>query len=439
MKRLLKLTLILSLTLLFAVALCSCSDESSEGASGKTLTLNVYNWGEYISDGAGDSLDVNLEFEKYYYETYGVKVKVNYTTYANNEDMFNKLKSGAGSYDIVIPSDYMIEKMIDSDMLYAFGTENIENYKYIDDAFKGLYYDPDELYSVPYTYGMVGVIYNYTLLDPEDIDDEGNILNPSWSLMWNEKYAGKILQFNNPRDGFGTAMYYANLDINSTDEAVWQEALALLKQQKPLVQAYVNDEIFNKMTSGSAAISAYYAGDYITMLESNDYLRFYYPEEGTNVFYDAMCIPKSSKNPELAMEYINFMLTEQIAVANALAIGYASPNTLVINNEEYAEEMGEHAMDVLYGEDMVDIQKNYDYNPSYKGFTDGMLSYVNGLWEELKTEDAIEPWIHVTSVVIVGGLLAFGGYSVYIKKMRSRFYRERDKALRSAKTARSGK
>ena len=318
-------------------------------------------------------------------------------------------------------------------MLYAFDTSNIANYENIDDAFKGLYYDPDEMYSVPYTYGMVGVIYNYTLLNPTDIDDEGNILDPSWSLLWNEDYAGKILQFNNPRDAFGTAMYYKNLDINSTDEAVWQEALDLLKQQKPLVQAYVNDEIFNKMTSGSAAISAYYAGDYITMLESNDYLRFYYPKEGTNVFYDAMCIPKTSANKELAMEYINFMLTEEIAVANALAIGYASPNKLVVESPEYAEEMGEEAMSILYGEDMDAIQKNYGYNPSYRGFSDKMLSYVNGLWEELKTEDAVEPWIHVTSIVIVASLAVAGGYSIYIKKKRSRFYRERDRLARAKK------
>jgi spermidine/putrescine transport system substrate-binding protein len=191
--------------------------------------------------------------------------------------------------------------------------------------------------------------------------DEEDIENESWELLFNEKYSGKILQFNNPRDGLATAMFALGLDINSTNEADWDAALAKLIEQKPIVQAYVSDEIYNKMISNSASIAAYYAGDYITMLDSNPDLAFYYPSEGTNVFVDAMCIPKNAKNKEIAKEYINFMLSEEAAIANALYIGYASPNSLVYESEDYIDEMGEEAIEVLYSD--VDVNENYAFDP----------------------------------------------------------------------------
>ncbi len=258
-------------------------------AKEETLTLNVYNWGEYISDGSDDSLDVNAEFEEYYYEKYGKRVVVNYSTYATNEDLFSKLDNSAVSYDIVIPSEYMIEKLIEEDLLLKFDVEaDIPNYEYIADEFKNLPHDPKNEYSVPYTYGMLGIIYNVEGVDEEDLEDL------SWSLLWNEKYAGKILQFNNPRDAFATAMYWKGLDINSEDPEVWDAALDILKDQKPILQGYVNDEIFDKMTSGSALIAPYFVGDYVTMAatEGAVELGFYYPKEGVNYFVDAMCIPK---------------------------------------------------------------------------------------------------------------------------------------------------
>ena len=262
---------------------------------------------------------------------------------------------------------------------------------------------------------MTGIIYNTTMVDEEDLG--------SWGLLWNPKYAGKILQFNNPRDAFGSAMYWKNIDINSTDTADWDLALSYLVQQKPLIQAYVNDEIFNKMTSGSAAIAPYFAGDFITMLDSNEHLDFYYPEEGVNVFVDAMCIPIDAKQPELAKKYINFMLSEEIAVANALYIGYACPNNLVRENQDYIDEMGEDLLDILYR----DVETTYSYEPYYKIFSADMQSYVNGLWESLKTESSTELWVHVTAAVIVVGVLSPLIYSTYIKKRRSRDYRLRDK------------
>ncbi|MBO7304600.1 MAG: spermidine/putrescine ABC transporter substrate-binding protein [Clostridia bacterium] len=434
MKKIMTLLLCPAILLLTLLFFTSCGEGGSEGAyDGKTITLNVYNWGEYISDGFQGSMDTNAEFEKYYYEKFGVKVRVNYTTYATNEDMYSKLKSGAGTYDIVVPSDYMIQKMIEEDMLLAFNpAKNISNWANISDDFKGekIYYDKESLYSVPYTYGMVGLIYNTALVDEEDY------LKESWDLLWNPKYKGKILQFNNPRDAFATAMYLEGLDVNSTDKSVWEAALRKLSEQKPLVQGYVNDEIFNKMTTASAAIAPYYAGDYITMLDQNDDLAFYYPKEGTNYFIDAMCIPKNARHPEIAMEYINYMLSEEPAVANAIYVGYASPNTLVKNSAEYREEMGEEAISVLYGVSPDLINKDYNAKfgtACYKSFTPEIQAHVNTLWESLKTENSTELWVHITAGTIVGAVLTLAVYTTYVKKKRSRDYRMRDKAARLAK------
>lgn len=410
--------------------------------SGEVVTINVYNWGEYISDGSEESLNVNREFEDYFNSTLsskygGIRIKVNYSTYATNEDMYSKLKNSAVSYDIVIPSDYMIEKMKDEGMLIPFDTSTLSNYSNIPDMFKDAYYDPDNCYSVPYTYGMMGIIYNKSMVDEADIADR------SWGLLWNEKYSGNILQFNNPRDAFATAMYWKGLDINSTDPKVWDEALELLKEQKPLLQGYVNDEIFNKMKTESAAIAPYFVGDFLTMAEEEPNLAFYYPKEGVNYFVDAMCIPTSSANPHLAKEYINFMLSEEVAVANAEYIGYASPNTAVANNEDYIATMndyaytgenGESAYDLLYNVTPETVNAAYNEKFSdksspacYRNFTPEVQARVNTLWEELKITGSTELWVHITTVAIVTFVLTVAIYSFYIKKKRSKHYRKKSK------------
>ena len=230
-----------------AFALCTMLSLSAFAAD---RVLNVYNWGEYISDGSEGSLDVNAEFEKWYAETYGETVKVVYTTYASNEDLYAKLKSGAAGYDVILPSDYMIARMIEEGMLEKLNFDNIPNYAGISENFRGLYYDANNEYSVPFSYGMVGIIYDTTVVDEADTG--------TWDLMWNEKYKGKILQFNNSRDAFGSAMYRAGIDVNTTDRAEWQAALDALEAQKPILQGYVMDEVFNKMEGGEAAVAAYY-------------------------------------------------------------------------------------------------------------------------------------------------------------------------------------
>ena len=384
---------------------------SCQGGSGNITTLYVYNWGEYISDGSEDTLDSNKAFEEWYFDTYGERVKVSYSTYSSNEDMYAKLSGGAVNYDIIVPSDYMIERLIKEDALAPLDFTNIplaaENLSpdFLGENAECDYYDEGNVYSVPYFYGMIGIIYNTTMVDEEDIG--------SWSLMWNEKYKNNILQFNNSRDAFGTAQYYLGIDVNTDDESEWREALELLKAQKGIVQGYVMDEIFNKMEGGSAAIAAYYAGDFLSMYENNEDLEFFYPSEGTNLYVDAMCIPKTSENKLIAERYINFMLSvdEEYgapAIANAEYTYYASPNRAVVENEDYRDYMNDikdDGYDKMYATEDV-------HATAYENLPPEKLIMLNNLWEELKSDIKISPAIIIICVAIViclaGSTLFFG-------------------------------
>ena len=362
-----KIVIMISALVMMLLCLTGCGD---------SLTLNVYNWGEYISDGSEGSFDTIREFEKWYKETYGQKVTVNYNTFASNEDMYNKISSGAVSYDVIFPSDYMISRMAEENLLLPLNFDNIPNYEYIDDTFKGLYYDPQNQYTVPYAYGIVGVIYDANVVDAADTG--------SWDLMWNEKYSGKILQFNNSRDAFGTAIYKLGLDVNSSDKADWDKAYDEMLAQRPLVYSYVMDEIYNMMESGEASIGAYYAGDYFTMVDAQAEdvdLQFYYPER-TNFYVDAMCIPSCAQNKDLAEIFINYMLSEEPAIANAEYTYYASPNSIVYNSETYLDDMGEETIAVLYPE-LGDFAERYN-KEAYRNLNREMLDYLNTLWENVK-------------------------------------------------------
>ncbi len=414
-KRILTLLLTLALlTLSLSVTLCSCAKEAS---ASNVTTLYVYNWGEYISDGSEGTLDVNEMFEQWYFQKTGKRVKVNYSTYSSNESMYAKISSGSVNYDVIVPSDYMIERLIDEDLLAKLDYSNIPSVGNILDRFQNADYDPDldgdgySDYSVPYLYGMIGIIYNTTMVDEEDIG--------SWDLLWNEKYAGNILQFNNSRDAFGTAMYYLGLwdQINTDDEATWRLALEELKKQKPILQGYVMDEIYNKMENGSAAIAAYYAGDYLTMYENNEDLEFYYPTEGTNLYVDAMCVPKSSQNKELAESYIEFMLTAEPAIANAEYTYYASPNKLVVEDADYVAYMNEIKEDAY--------EKMYDTEgvptSSYRNLKGDKLLLLNNLWEELKSDITVSGGIYVICGVILGSLTGLGIF-FFVRRRKRNIY-----------------
>ena len=323
-------------------------------------TINVFNWGEYIPDGTEGSLDINKAFTEL------TGIKINYTTYESNESMYSKLKGGGVSYDIIIPSDYMIERMKKEDMLRKVDVNSLSNYKYIADRYKNLYFDEKNEYSVPYCVGMVGLIYNSAMIDEKP---------DSWGVMWDERYNDDILNFNNPRDAFAVAQLYMGYNLNSSDLAQWDSAAEKLKEQKSILQSYVMDEIFQKMEDGEAAIAPYYAGDFLLMKDNNPDLDFVYPKEGVNIFVDSVCIPKSSKNYEAAMMYINFLLEPEIALEIAEYVMYASPHTGVIENEDYSLKGNEY----LYPD-----EKNYPKVQYFSDIPEDIRLYYERLWEDVK-------------------------------------------------------
>ena len=303
----------LAAVLLFVGVVIPKGSTTGAYAEQEEVTINVYNWGQYIADGQDDALDVIAAFEeKYPY------IDVQYSTYDSNEIMYSKLANGGVTVDVIIPSDYMIARMIEEDMLVELDFDNIPNYEYVDESFKNTSYDPDNKYSVPYTWGTVGIIYNSKYVDEADVT--------GWEVMWNEKYADKILMFDNSRDAFGIAQYLLGYDVNTTDEAELQACADKLLEQRPLVQQYVMDQIFATMEDGVAWIAPYYAGDYLAMAENNPDLRFYLPQEqGFNMFIDAMCIPTCCEEKEAAELFINFLCEPEISGQNMDYLGYSTP------------------------------------------------------------------------------------------------------------------
>ena len=362
---------------------------------GQGLKVYVYNWGEYISDGSDDSLDINKAFE----ELTGVEVV--YSTFASNEELYAKLRSGSVSYDVVIPSDYMIGRMRTEGLLQKINFDNVPNYRYIDENYKSMVYDPDNEYSVPYTWGTVGIIYNKNMVDENDVK--------SWNIFWDARYLGEMLMFDNSRDAFAISLKRLGYSYNTTDEDELREAAEELKKQKPLIQGYVMDEIFDKMLGEEAALAPYYAGDAITMIEDNPNLGYAVPEEGTNLFVDAMCIPAASKNPELAEMYINFMCETEVAAANCEFIGYSTPHTeaLSILDPEISEN------EIAYPpQEVLDKAEAFLSLPSE---TNKLLDL---LWTEVKSENTnTNPWI--VPVILVLMLLASIAINV-IRRIRNK-------------------
>ena len=314
----------------------------------QTVTLNVYNWGMNIADGSDDTLDIVAAFEEKY-----PHIKVNYSTYDSNEVLYTKLKNGGISVDVIIPSDYMIARMIKEDMLLELNFDNIPNYSYIDDTFKNTSYDPENKYSVPYTWGTVGILYNTKYVDEADVT--------GWELLWNEKYDDKILMFDNSRDAFGIAQYLLGYDVNTTDPAELQACADKLAQQKPLVQQYVMDQIYSSMENEEAWIAPYYAGDCMLMMESNPDLAFYLPQhQGFNMFIDAMCIPKACQEKEAAELFINFLCDPEISGENMNYICYGSP---ISDAKDFMDDYLAESPVVYPDESVLANGTSYDYLP----------------------------------------------------------------------------
>lgn len=341
-----KKVIALFILVLMAFSLVSC------GKSQK-VTLNVYNWGDYIDE------SVIGEFEKKY------GIKVNYETYATNEDMYVKVKSGATDYDVLIPSDYMISKMIKENMLEKIDFNNVPNYKYIDERFKGLEFDAKNEYSVPYMWGVVGIIYNKKMVT-EPVD--------SWNILWDEKYTKQILMLDSQRESIGVALQKLGYSLNSTEKEKLEQAKQELIKQKPLVLAYVGDEIKDKMIAGEAALGIIWAGDAVFMKKQNPDLEFAVPKEGSNLFVDSMVIPKTSKHKKEAEMFINFMCETEIAKKNTEYIGYSTPH-----KEAYKLLDEETRTDkTAYPDDAVIKRCEV-----YKDLSD-MLQEYDRIWTEVK-------------------------------------------------------
>lgn len=370
---------------------------------GKGISINVYNWGDYISAGADEgTIDVNSEFEKL------TGIKVNYTNFATNEELYAKLKGGAASYDVIIPSDYMISKMIKEDMIQPLDFDNIPNFEYIMENFRNQDYDPDNAYSVPYTWGTVGIMYDTTMIDipKEDID---------WDLLWNEDYADQILMFDNPRDAFAIAEIMLGYSLNTEDEEEMRSAAAKLLSQKKIVQAYVMDEVFDKMGAGDALIAPYYAGDALTIMEDNDALDFVIPQSGTNLFVDAMCIPKSAKQKEAAEMYINFLCEPDIAFANIDYICYSTPHQAAFN---MLDEEVQNSPITYPNQDFI-----RDKTSVFVNLSDEANQLMQDLWTEMKSaeDENTNRWIAPVFLVFCVLLMAFVLIRRYIKKKKDIF------------------
>lgn len=275
------------------------------GSKASNEVLNIYNVGDYIDE------DLISKFED---ET---GIKVVYETYDTNEAMYQKVKSGSSKYDLIFPSDYMVEKMVEEDMLQEIDYNNIPNYKNINEDFKKADYDKEDKYSVPYLWGTFGILYNKTIVK-ENVD--------SWDILWNEKYSGQIQMLDSVRDSVGIALKKLGYSMNSTNPKEIEEAKKELMKQKPLVQAYVNDEGKDRLVAEEAAMGIVYSGDALTLIESNPNLAYATPKEGTNKWVDAMCIPKVAENKKEAEQFINFMLEPENAKQNVDYIGYSTPN-----------------------------------------------------------------------------------------------------------------
>lgn len=341
----------LILAIIFSLTACAGGEDSKKG----TTSITVFNWGDYIDE------SVLGDFEKEY------GIQVNYDYFTTNEEMYVKLKSGGTSYDVIFPSDYMIARLIKEDMLHKIDMSNITNLEHIGEEFKGLGYDPNNEYSVPYMWGTVGILYNTTMVD-DPVD--------SWNILWDPKYEKNIFMLDSQRDSIAVALKKLGYSLNTRVESELEQAKQELIKQRPLVLSYVGDEVKDKMIGGEAALAVVWSGDAIFMMWENEDLEYAIPKEGTNLWFDAMAIPKTSKNKEAAEKFINYMTSPEIALRNTEYIGYSTPNVTareMLDDEIRNDKVAYPDMDSLEGsevfEDLSDIIEVY-----------------NRIWDEIKAQ-----------------------------------------------------
>ncbi|UHR03074.1 spermidine/putrescine ABC transporter substrate-binding protein [Peptoniphilus sp. GNH] len=294
MKRFFRIAMIFCLFIL----LTSCKSNTQN-------SLRVYNWGDYI-----DPITLTM-FEREF------GVKVTYETFSSNEDLYVKVKKSSDSYDVIVPSDYMIERMIAENLIQKIDFKNVPNFAGVFEDIKNPDFDPTNEYSIPYFWGTVGIIYNKKLIDyPVS----------GFKDLWDKRNVGKIIMYNSIRDAIAVALKYKGYSVNTTDKAALMEAKDALMEQKPLVYAYLADEGRDVIVQEDAAIGLMYSGDALMMMEENKNLDYVIPKEGTNLWYDSFAIPKNAKNKDLAEKFINFMLRPEISAINTeYCVGYTSP------------------------------------------------------------------------------------------------------------------
>ncbi|HHW46411.1 MAG TPA: spermidine/putrescine ABC transporter substrate-binding protein [Clostridiales bacterium] len=396
MKKVFSLILVSVLVLSICSLPATAQDTEEVPLTGESIT--VYNWGDYIANGEDGFIDVNKEFTK------RTGIKVNYDTFATNEELYTKLKSGGSYYDVIIPSDYMISKMIAEDMLEPLNYDNIPNAKFISEELKEhCGFDPEGKYSVPYAWGRVGILYNEKYVD-DPVD--------SWSILWNQKYKNKILMFDNPRDAFGIAQKKLGMSFNTNNPEDWRAAAEELKIQKSNVNCqYVMDQIFSKMGNEEAYLAPYYAGDALTIYGDNPNVKFAIPKEGTNLFVDAMCIPKGSKNKEAAEKYINFICETDIAFENISYINYSSPHVKAaeMHKEYLAENFGDWAVEVIYPETL-------DGCETFIALDNETYQLADRLWLEVRNSGDYT----LTIILVIGALALLIGFIVFLRIKKHR-------------------
>ena len=362
------------------------------------ITLNVYNNGLYISDGSDESINVLSAFEEL------TGIKVNYTTYDSNESLYAKLKSGGVSYDVIFPSDYMVGTMAKEGMLSELNMDNIPNFAGIGETYLDRSFDPGNKYSVPYMWGTTGLIYNTTMVEEPPT---------KWADMWDVAYTNNVLMFNNSRDAYAIAAKTIGLSMNpqSVDEIT--AITDALKAQKNIVQAYVMDEVFDKMEGGEAAMAPYYAGDAITMIDENPDLAFVHPEEGVNFFIDSMCIPANAKHREAAEMFINYLCEPDVGLANADFIGYSTPITAVW------ERLDD---DLKYSEIAYPGAEVLDKAEVFETLPDDINAAMDAQWSEMKSyEEGGSGWMVVALMLLAIAISAFNIWRKLRKKSRDNY------------------
>ena len=359
------------------------------------ITLNVYNWGLYISDGSDESVDVLSAFEEL------TGIEVNYTTFDSNESLYAKMKSGGAVYDVIFPSEYMVGKMAAEGMLAPLDYTNIPNFANIGSDYTGWDFDPENTYSVPYTWGTTGLIYNTTLVDEAPT---------SWAALWDVQYANNVLMFNNSRDAYAIAAKKIGRSLNPQSVDELTEVMQELKDQKSVVQAYVMDEIFDKMEGGEAAMAPYYAGDALTMIADNPDLAFVHPSEGVNFFVDSMCVPANSKNKAAAELFINYMCEPSVGLANCDYIGYSTPITAVW--EQLDDEL--KYSEIAYpGDDVMGKAEVFTTLP------DDINAALDAQWSEMKSyEEGGSGWMVVVLLLLALVISFFNIWRKLRKKAR---------------------